>query len=193
MSCRAEVVVHLSMPNFLLQSQKWLLLLGTGSQAWCQSEEWGPILPSGIADRGERGVLGHLAAKWERDTEKLRIALLRYGIIPASVYQDRSVCAGKLRVCQQYLVVQRWCYLLRGFSVRHVLLLWCLTFSLICIRIHVGDLVEKPETSFILAFIIPWFLQKKKRGGEIYPNTHEALMCPEPQHISSSLSLVSEV
>lgn len=89
--------------------------------------------------------------------KNLKITILRYRVVPGSVFWDVSEYAGKLRIFQQYLVVAAmvlsaawffcWFFLL-------VLLLWCLTFSLICVRIRVGDLVKKPEPSFVLAFII---------------------------------------
>lgn len=41
-------------------------------------------------------VGGNLAAKWDYDAEKLRVSVLRYGIICAIVHQDVSMCLGKL-------------------------------------------------------------------------------------------------
>lgn len=51
-------------------------------------------------------VGANLAAKWDCDTEKLRVSVLSCGIICPIVYQDISVCLGKLCVSQQYLAVQ---------------------------------------------------------------------------------------
>lgn len=51
-------------------------------------------------------VGANLAAKWDCDTEKLRVSVLSYGTVCAIVYQDMSVCLGKLCVSQQCLVVQ---------------------------------------------------------------------------------------
>lgn len=41
-------------------------------------------------------VGANLAAKWDCDTEKLRVSVLSYGTVCAIVYQDMSVCLGKL-------------------------------------------------------------------------------------------------
>lgn len=41
-------------------------------------------------------VGGNLAAKWDYDTEKLRVSVLRYAIICAIVYQNVNMCLGKL-------------------------------------------------------------------------------------------------
>lgn len=93
-------MVHLSMADFSLLSQKlfcsWVWVLKRGIKSGASPA---------LADREERGILEHLTAKWDCDTEKLRTTVLRYGIIRASVHKDMNACAGELCVFQQYLIV----------------------------------------------------------------------------------------
>lgn len=49
------------------------MLLGAGSQTWCQSGEQGPIVPSITADCEERRGLGHLTAEWGLGYRKIEI------------------------------------------------------------------------------------------------------------------------
>ncbi|OPJ84565.1 hypothetical protein AV530_015937 [Patagioenas fasciata monilis] len=39
-----------------------------------------------LADPEERGILGHLTAKWDCDTEKLRITVLRFMVFSLSLH-----------------------------------------------------------------------------------------------------------
>lgn len=111
---RAEVVVYLFMSDSLLQLQKWLLLLGLGSEL-VSEQKAGAVVPSGIAGYEERGVVGHLTAKWSCGTEQLRITVLRCAIVPVNVYQDMTMCTHTLHVFQQDLVMQWWGCALPGF------------------------------------------------------------------------------